>query len=94
MGMFTIVFDNGSQLLCYSKGDDHQPPAHTVMNFPVDDIDAEAKKLMDRGISFLRYDCFEHDELGVARNTGGEGPHMAWFADPAGNTLALMQLKK
>ncbi len=65
------------------------PPAnYTILNFEVDDIDAAAEELAARGVSFERYDGFEQDEKGIAR---GPGPQIAWFKDPAGNTLSVLQ---
>ena len=64
------------------------PASYTMLNFEVDDIDAAVDGLAERGVSFERYDGFDHDEKGVVR---GPGPHIAWFEDPSGNVIAVMQ---
>ena len=81
------------QIMVYPK-DDHQPAVFTILNFPVDDIDKAVDELTERGVSFERYDGFDQDEKGIARGApgGGEGPSIAWFTDPAGNILAVLQL--
>lgn len=58
-----------------------------MLNFPVPDVEAAVRALGERGVEFLRYDGFDQDELGIAR---GEGPQIAWFADPAGNVLSVL----
>jgi catechol 2,3-dioxygenase-like lactoylglutathione lyase family enzyme len=64
------------------------PASYTILNFPVDDIDGAVDQLAERGVSFERYDGFEQDEKGIAR---GPGPQIAWFKDPAGNVLSVLQ---
>lgn len=64
------------------------PPSYTMLNFEVDDIDAAVGALSERGIDFERYDGFDHDEKGIVR---GPGPQIAWFEDPSGNVIAVMQ---
>ena len=66
---------------------DHIPATYTILNFPVDDIDAAVDELASRGVEFLRYDGFEQDDKGIARD---DGPDIAWFTDPAGNILAVL----
>jgi len=67
---------------------DMTPASYTMLNFEVDDIDAAVDALVERGVSFERYDDFPQDEKGVMR---GAGPEIAWFKDPSGNVLAVMQ---
>jgi predicted enzyme related to lactoylglutathione lyase len=67
---------------------DMTPPSYTMLNFEVDDIDAAVSGLSERGVGFQRYDGFDHDEKGIVR---GPGPQIAWFEDPSGNTIAVMQ---
>ena len=67
---------------------DFVPATYTILNFPVDDIDEAVDGLAARGVSLERYDGFEQDEKGVFR---GEGPYIAWFKDPAGNVLSVLQ---
>jgi catechol 2,3-dioxygenase-like lactoylglutathione lyase family enzyme len=64
-------------------------PSYTMLNFEVDDIDAAVDALGERGVEFERYEGFEHDEKSVVR--GGPGPKIAWFKDPSGNVIAVMQ---
>jgi catechol 2,3-dioxygenase-like lactoylglutathione lyase family enzyme len=64
------------------------PPSYTILNFPVDDIDAAVDGLSARGVSFEHYEEMPQDEKGVMREGG---PLIAWFKDPAGNTLSVLQ---
>ena len=78
----------GGTVFLYPK-DDHQPATFTVLNFPVDDLDAAVDSLTGKGVVMERYDGFEQDERGVAAPE--PGPRIAWFKDPAGNILSVMQ---
>ena len=78
----------GGTVFLYPK-DDHQPATFTVLNFPVDDLDAAVDSLTGKGVATERYDGFEQDERGVAAPE--PGPRIAWFKDPAGNILSVMQ---
>jgi hypothetical protein len=69
---------------------DHTPADYTILNFPVEDIDAAVAELTARGVRFERYSGLEQDEKGVFR---GGGPYIAWFKDPAGNVLSVLQEK-
>jgi catechol 2,3-dioxygenase-like lactoylglutathione lyase family enzyme len=64
------------------------PASFTVLNFEVDEIEKAVDALAERGVSFERYDGFEQDERGIFR---GEGPLIAWFKDPSGNVLSVLQ---
>ena len=64
------------------------PASYTMLNFEVDDIDAAVDGLAERGVGFKRYDGFDHDEKGIVR---GPGPQIAWFEDPSGNVIAVLQ---
>jgi predicted enzyme related to lactoylglutathione lyase len=64
------------------------PASYTILNFQVDDIDTAVDQLTARGVSFERYDGMNQDDKGVFRD---EGPHIAWFKDPAGNVLSVLQ---
>jgi catechol 2,3-dioxygenase-like lactoylglutathione lyase family enzyme len=77
----------GSAVFVYPKPD-HQPATFTILNFVVDDIDAAVRDLMGRGVQFERYTGMSADELGIMR---GNGPPIAWFKDPSGNVLAVLQ---
>jgi catechol 2,3-dioxygenase-like lactoylglutathione lyase family enzyme len=98
LGLKTTVLDEENGLLqldlagdrptiAYLKPD-FEPATYTILNFPVDDIDAAVDELSSRGVSFERYEGFDQDEKGIAR---GNGPNIAWFKDPAGNILAVLE---
>jgi predicted enzyme related to lactoylglutathione lyase len=87
-GLLTLHIAGGRDIIVYSKPN-HEPATFTILNFPVDDIDRAVDELSRRGVEFLRYDGFSQDEKGIAR--GDEGPPIAWFTDPAGNILAVLQ---
>ena len=86
-GMLTLHLAGGGLVLVYPK-DDHVPATFTVLNFPVTDIDAAVDGLAAAGVAFERYDGFDQDERGVMR---GFGPPIAWFRDPAGNVLSVIE---
>jgi catechol 2,3-dioxygenase-like lactoylglutathione lyase family enzyme len=86
--LMTLHLAEDREVLVYPKPD-HTPATYTILNFPVDDIDAAVDELAARGVSFERYDGFGQDEKGIARE---EGPDIAWFKDPAGNILSVLQL--
>lgn len=87
-GMLTLHIAGDRATLVYPKPD-HTPATFTILNFPVDDIDAAVDGLAAKGVEFLRYDGFGQDEKGIARAAGG-GPDIAWFTDPAGNVLSVL----
>lgn len=87
-GLLTIHLPGGHDVLAYPK-DDHTPATFTVLNFPVVDIELVVDELTRRGITFQPYEQFDHDERGIAR--GDQGPPIAWFTDPAGNILSVLQ---
>ena len=90
-GMLGLQLAGGSRVLVYPK-DDHEPAAFTVLNFPVADIDKAVDELTTRGVRFERYDGFEQDERGITRGIAQrQGPDIAWFKDPAGNVLSVLQ---
>ena len=86
-GMLTLHLAGDTNVLVYPKPD-HTPATFTVLNFPVDDIDEAVDALAERGVELERYEGFEQDEKGVAR---GNGPDIAWFRDPAGNVLSVLE---
>lgn len=77
----------GIPVLIYPK-DNHTPASHTVLNFPVDNIEQAVDALAARGVQFERYEGFPQDEKGIFRV---EGVQQAWFKDPAGNILSVIQ---
>jgi len=88
-GLLTLHLAGDRDTLVYPKPD-HVPANFTLLNFPVDDIDKAVDELAARGVRFERYDDFGQDDKGIAR---GEGPYIAWFTDPAGNLLSVLQEK-
>jgi len=86
-GLMVLKLAGGRDTLVYRK-DDHVPATYTVLNFPVGDVEATVDGLAERGVSFERYDQFSQDERGIV--TEG-GPRVAWFRDPAGNILSVLE---
>jgi predicted enzyme related to lactoylglutathione lyase len=86
-GLLTLHIEGDRPTIVYPKPD-HVPAQFTILNFPVDDIDAAVDALTARGVRFERYDGMEQDEKGVMR---AGGPYIAWFKDPAGNVLSVLQ---
>jgi predicted enzyme related to lactoylglutathione lyase len=84
-GLLTLHLAGDRDTLVYLKPD-HAPGNYTILNFPVDDVDAAVDELASRGVSFERYDGFDQDDKGISRDNG---PVIAWFKDPAGNILAV-----
>ena len=69
---------------------DHTPATYTILNFPVQDIDAAVDELTSSGVKLERYEGFEQDEKGISR--ADDGPAIAWFKDPAGNVLSVLEM--
>ncbi|KQX56264.1 MULTISPECIES: VOC family protein [unclassified Streptomyces] len=88
MRMLSLTLAGGAKIFVYPK-DDHTPASFTILNFSVDDIDRAVDELTGRGVTLERYPGFEADEKGVVRAEGG--PAIAWFTDPAGNVLSVLQ---
>ncbi|MFF5565480.1 VOC family protein [Streptomyces sp. NPDC012623] len=86
-GLLSLHLGSGAAVLVYPKPD-HTPASFTVLNFPVDDIEAAVGELRGRGVRFERYPGMDADEKGIFR---GGGPYIAWFTDPAGNVLSVLQ---
>ena len=86
--LLTLNLAGDRPTMIYPKPD-FEPAAYTVLNFPVDDVDAAVDELSARGVQFERYDGIDQDEKGIAR---GAGPEIAWFKDPAGNVLAVLKV--
>ena len=88
-----FALPGGGQLFIYDKPD-HQPAKYTVLNFVVADIDTAVAELEKNGVKMEHYNMKEipQDEKGIARGKAVEmGPDIAWFTDPAGNILSVMQ---
>jgi catechol 2,3-dioxygenase-like lactoylglutathione lyase family enzyme len=89
MDMLTLHLATGGEVLVYPK-DDHTPATYTILNFPVEDIDTAVDELVTKGITFEQYEGMT-DEKGVARGISQNmGPDIAWFKDPAGNVLSIL----
>ena len=86
-GLLTLHTAGDRDTLIYPKPN-HTPASFTILNFQVDDIDKAVDQLNARGVRFERYDGFEQDAKGIHRT---EGPPIAWFKDPAGNILSVVQ---
>ena len=87
MGILTLHIAGGHEVIVYPKPE-HTPATYTILNFPVDDIEKAVDQLAERGVVFLRSDGFGQDERGISR---GGGPPIAWFTDPAGNILSVLE---
>ena len=87
IGLISLDLAGDQEVFVYAKPD-LTPANYTILNFDVGDIDAAVDELSSRGVSFERYDGFDQDEKAIAR---GPGPAIAWFKDPAGNILSVLQ---
>jgi len=85
----------GTNVFIYPK-QNHQPASFTVLNFAVDNVEDTVAELKQKGISFEKYDSkdIKTDDKGIARGGPGKGPTIAWFKDPAGNFLSVMEGKE
>lgn len=87
MGMLELHLGSGAVVLVYPK-DDHEPANYTILNLPVSDVDAAVDQLTNAGVRMEHYGPdFGQDEKGISR---GNGPTIAWFKDPSGNILAVL----
>ncbi len=86
-GLLTLHLAGERPTLIYPRPG-HKPAEYTILNFPVEDIEAAVDELTARGVSIERYEGFKQDERGIMRE---EGPYIAWFKDPAGNVLSVLQ---
>lgn len=90
---FALLLEGGNQPFIYPKPT-HQPATFTVLNFVVENIDTTIESLETKGISFIHYESenLPQDEKGVLRGLKEKmGPDIAWFEDPAGNVLSVLQ---
>lgn len=87
-GIMTIHLSNGGSVIAYPK-ENHEPATFTILNFPVLDVEKTVDALAGRGVKFERYEMesIKTDEKGIMR---GNGPTIAWFKDPAGNILSII----
>ncbi len=91
----SIKIEGGGSIFIYPKGDGHKPASYTILNFPVDDLDKAVDGLATRGVTFESYDGdIKTDEKGIFRSKDpSQGPSIAWFKDPAGNILSVLEQK-
>ncbi|MFI8633954.1 VOC family protein [Microbacterium sp. NPDC077663] len=85
-GFLQLRLASGATVLIYGKPN-HEPAGFTILNFPVDDVDAAVDELNAKGVETAIYDDMPTDSKGIMRET--DGPVIAWFRDPAGNVLAV-----
>ncbi len=88
-GLLQLHIAGGTTILIYPK-EKHTPATFTILNFPVDNIEQAVDELTRRGVQFEHYNEGDlvTDEKGIAR---GGGPNIAWFKDPAGNILSVLE---
>jgi len=93
MSILDVKIAGGGKGIIYPKSN-HTPASFTVLNFPVSDLEAAMTELNKRGIRFEHYDLpnVKTDEKGIASGQGG--PRIAWFKDPFGNILSVLEEKK
>jgi catechol 2,3-dioxygenase-like lactoylglutathione lyase family enzyme len=87
MGILELHLAGGASVMVYPKPD-HVPATYTILNFPVPDVEAAVDRLIAAGVVMERYEGFEQDANGIASDTGG--PTIAWFTDPSGNILSVL----
>jgi catechol 2,3-dioxygenase-like lactoylglutathione lyase family enzyme len=87
-GLLQLELAGDTRVLAYAKGEAHEPATFTILNFPVADVEAAVDALTAAGVTFERYDGFDQDDKGISR---GPGPLIAWFRDPAGNILSVLE---
>ena len=88
MGNLVLNLAGGRDTFIYDKPD-FEPATYTILNFVVEDVDQAVDELTKKGVRFERYEGFDQDDKGIAR--GDEGPAIAWFKDPAGNILSVLE---
>lgn len=88
MGFLELHLASGATVLAYVKPN-HEPASFTILNIPVDDVDAAVAELAERGVSMTRYEGMPQGENGVMK---GNGPDIAWFTDPSGNIISVLAI--
>lgn len=93
MGFLQLHLATGGLVMIYPKGEGHTPASYTVLNFPVDDVEKAVDALVEKGVTFEHYTGeLQTNEKGIAGGDG-HGPKIAWFKDPAGNILSVLETK-
>lgn len=92
MGMLELKIDDDTKVFVYEKPN-HTPATFTILNFPVDDIERAVDELSEKGVRFEIYKegDIKTNEKGIAKPASGQGPRIAWFKDPAGNFLSVLE---
>ena len=92
MGVIELHLETGNDIMIYPKPD-HEPATFTVLNFKVEDVEKTVDELTAKGVVFEQYEGqIKTDNKGISRDSGG--PFIAWFKDPAGNILSVLQEKQ
>ncbi len=86
--LLTLHLAGDRNTLVYSKPD-HEPATYTILNFQVDDVETAVDALQKRGVQFERYEGIDQDERGISLDPNG--PRIAWFTDPAGNIMSVLE---
>ena len=89
MGLIELHFGEDQKTMIYPKPN-HQPATFTVLNFPVENIEKTVDELTAKGVVFEQYEYLHTDSKGISRNP--DGPKVAWFKDPAGNILSVVEM--
>jgi predicted enzyme related to lactoylglutathione lyase len=90
MDGLVIRLAGGGVVFAYPK-ENHTPASFTILNFPVEDVDDAVDRLTAAGVELERYEGFGQDEKGIFRGGEDRGPTIAWFTDPAGNVLSVIE---
>ncbi len=89
MNLLTLHLGTGAKVMVYPKGSAHRPATFTILNLPVQDVERTVDELVSKGVRFEHYEGeIKTDAKGIFR---GGGPLIAWFTDPAGNILSVLQ---
>ena len=86
-GLLELHLAGGATVIVYPKPD-HVPATYTILNFPVADVETAVDRLNAAGVQMERYPGLEADEKGIV---SGQGPTIAWFTDPSGNILSVLE---
>jgi catechol 2,3-dioxygenase-like lactoylglutathione lyase family enzyme len=90
-GLLNLKITGGIKIMVYERPN-HSPATYTVLNFPVDNLDKTVDELIDRDIKLERYKELNQDEKGILRGKSvNMGPDIAWFTDPSGNIISVME---
>jgi catechol 2,3-dioxygenase-like lactoylglutathione lyase family enzyme len=89
-GLLTLHLAGGERPTFVYPKPDFEPATYTILNFPVEDVDAAVDELTSRGVEFEKYEGIDQDEKGISRDP--RGPAIAWFKDPAGNILSVLKM--